>query len=122
MIVGVGVDIESVNRFRIMDKGILRRVLKRIFTEKEVKYCNNLRDPFPCYTGRFCAKEAFLKATGLKDFYRFKWHEMEILGKPPEFKTYGGIESFIRNEKIRKIWVSISHTIGYAAAIVVLER
>ncbi len=122
MIVGVGTDIELVNRFRIMKDSILNRVIRRILTEKEISYCFQKKDPFPCITGRYCGKEAFLKALNLKNFSMFKWKEMEIMGSPPKFYTYGEVKKFIEKRKIEKIWLSISHTDEYAIAIVILEK
>lgn len=122
MIIGIGIDIESTNRFRKMKKNILEKVLKRILTEKELKYCLARKDPFPCITGRFCAKEAFLKALGFEDFHIFEWKEMEIIGKPPKLNIYGKVKEILGNKKIKNIWVSISHTSEYATAIVILEK
>ena len=37
-----------------------------IFTEEEIKYCKNKKEPYISFAGKFCAKEAVIKAYGKK--------------------------------------------------------
>ena len=118
MIKGVGIDIESVNRFRKYPFEKNKRFYTRIFTEKEIEYCLKKRDPFPHFTGKFAAKEAFLKA--LDNSERLYLKDIEIQnkqsGKPViECKKKKSIEP-------SQIFLSISHTNQNATAIVIITE
>lgn len=90
MIVGVGVDVESVERFRRMRKEVFERVVRRILTEGEAEYCFAKPDPYPCVAARFCAKEAFAKALGIENPASVPFKDVEVLGKPPRLVARGG--------------------------------
>ena len=57
---GVGVDIESVDRFRKYRPG--DPFLSRVFTPVELDYCFSKASPAPHLAARFAAKEAIIKA------------------------------------------------------------
>lgn len=59
-IIGIGTDIEEVERFK--DKIKDNIFLKLIFTEKEIKYCLEKKDPSQHLAARFAGKEAVIKA------------------------------------------------------------
>jgi len=56
VIVGVGIDIESVERFRKMRKEVFELVARRVLTERERDYCFAKADPYPCVAARFSTK------------------------------------------------------------------
>ena len=58
----IGCDIEDISRFRNIIKNGSNKIFDKIFTEEEQKYCNSKPDPAVHYTGKFCAKEAVVKA------------------------------------------------------------
>jgi holo-[acyl-carrier protein] synthase len=64
MILGIGIDIVDVDRF----KGALKRwgtaFTNRLFTEDELSYCLTKKRPEEHLAARFAAKEAFFKAIG----------------------------------------------------------
>lgn len=51
---GVGVDVEKIERFRLFDP--------RLFSPAELAYCARRVDSAECLAGRWCAKEAVMKA------------------------------------------------------------
>ena len=57
---GIGIDIEDVSRFKNKIKN--KRFLELIFTKKEMDYCMKKKSPDINFTGKFCAKEAVIKA------------------------------------------------------------
>jgi len=61
---GIGTDIVEIERIRQAVQKRGRRLLDRLFTPEEQALCGARRDPYPCYAGRFAAKEAVLKALG----------------------------------------------------------
>ncbi|MFC1732976.1 holo-ACP synthase, partial [candidate division KSB1 bacterium] len=60
-IIGIGVDIEQIDRFRNKPLNGHRRLYNKLFGSNEIGYCTSKRDPYPCFTARFCAKEALVK-------------------------------------------------------------
>lgn len=118
--VRVGVDIIEIARIkRDIEKWGLR-FLKRIYTEKELLFCENR---IPELAVRFAGKEAVSKllGTGLLGKSPLKWQEIEILpnsyGKP-ELYLYGEAEKRAREECIRDIDITFSHSRDLALAFV----
>ena len=111
MIIGIGTDIESINRFKESCKD--KNFLNLIFTKSEIDYCKKMKNPHVSYAGKFSAKEAVIKALGGK----LAMKDIEIAnskqGKP--------IVS-VRNKKNIKVHCSISHTDDYVVANAVAEK
>ena len=122
VIVGVGIDIESVERFRKMRKEVFELVTRRVLTERERDYCFAKADPYPCVAARFCSKEAFAKALGIERPASVPFRDVEVLGKPPKLVARGVAAELLAKLGVDRVHVSISHTRDYAAAVVVLER
>ena len=110
-IFGLGIDIEEVSRFKEKKYQKNEKFYKNIFTLDEINYCLKKDDPYPHFTGKFCAKEAFIKATGDT---KVKLSDIEIsnVNGQPRLKFKTNLE----------IMLSISHTSKYATAIVVIEK
>lgn len=124
LIFGVGTDIIEVER--VEEKIARTRGLRdRIFTPREVAYCESKHRPALHYAARFAAKESFLKAmgTGWTGGHRFSDIEVvdNALGKPELF-VHGKVLEFCRENRIGRMEVSLSHIKDYAQAVVVLER
>ena len=85
-IFGIGTDIVNIKRMEKSLKKYGKSFKKRIFSENEINYCENKKNPSSFYAKRFAAKEALSKAlgTGIKGNLIFK--DIEILnnkkGKP----------------------------------------
>ena len=113
----IGTDIIEINRIKKALKN--EKFLKRIYTENEIKYCEEKGvQKYQSYAGKFSAKEAVYKALNTK-IDSFKWTDIEILndenGKPYINFLNTDIEG-----KIEDIDISISHCKEYAIASVVL--
>lgn len=57
----VGVDVQSIARFRQMDSDVKQGLKERVFTAEERAYCERTRYPAQRYAGRWAVKEAFVK-------------------------------------------------------------
>ena len=107
---GVGVDIESISRFRKLNFNKNKLFYKKIFNEKEIDYCLDKSDPYQHFAARFCAKEAFIKA----------------INKP--IKDYKEIEIKEKNKKPFILWdgkeyiLSLSHDKDKAIAFVIAKK
>ena len=124
MIYGIGTDIIEVNRIR---KNIekVSGLKTKLFTKKEIEYCESKRHSAEHFAARFASKEAFFKALGTGWRHGFAFTEIEIsnneLGKP-EITVSGKIKQFITENNITNIHISISHLKDIANAVVILEK
>lgn len=123
MIVGLGLDLVGVPKM----ESLLRRdsFREKAFTPAEIAYCSERNNAAECYAGKFAAKEAFLKAIGcgLRDGIWFP--QIQVLGTPggePSITAKGEIERVLQSLGSVTVRVSITHTSGFAAAVVVLEK
>src|ERR1700747_1791845 len=73
MIIGMGIDVEDVERVRGAMERQGERFLRRIFTEKERAYCEQFKDKYERYAGRFAVKEAAMKALGTGGRRGVRW-------------------------------------------------
>ena len=117
-----GTDIIEINRIKESIESLGESFKKRIYTEKEIEYCENKKNAkYQHYAGRFAAKEAIFKAVSelLNDKYEITWKDAEVLndidGKPKINFSSKEVE-----EKIESIDISISHCREYAVANVVI--
>lgn len=84
MIIGTGVDIVEIERFRKAIDRSRDRFITRIFTPAEQQYCSSHRDPVPHYAVRFAAKEAAFKALGTGWAKGVTWLDVEVRREKPE--------------------------------------
>ncbi len=124
MIFGIGTDIIEVTRIeKQINSGSAFK--KKIFTVREIDYCESKKYSAQNFAARFAAKEACFKAigTGWRDGFAFK--EIEVvndeLGKP-ELVFHGEVKKFVENSKIINSNVSLSHIKEFVTAIVILEK
>ena len=123
MIYGIGIDIVKIERMREASERWGRRFLERVFTESEISYCLEKKDPYLSFAVRFAAKEALIKAIGSE--IPVSMTEMEVVnfgGGKPEIKTSGRLRDFLREKGIAFAHLSLSHEKEYGVACVVLER
>lgn len=123
MIFGIGVDLVDVGRieaiiFRWQDK-----FLRRVFTEREIHYCNNKKNPAQRFATRYAAKEAFIKALFPKGQLGVSMMDIEIDQKEgrPFVNVYGKVKEYVGQMGIKKIHLMVSHDGNYGIANVVLE-
>ena len=114
-----GTDIIEIERIKENIENIGEKFLKRVFTDKEIEYCESKKvQKYQHYAGRFAAKEAAFKAISkiLKDKYSVCWKDFEVIndeqGRP--YLTLYNVDT----TKIESIDVSISHLEKYAVATV----
>jgi holo-[acyl-carrier protein] synthase len=125
MIVGTGVDIVDIERFRKIVGRLKGRFIERVFTPAERKFCDRYRDPIPHFSARFAAKEALFKALGTGWAKGVTWLDAEVKregSNPPVLVLHGEAEK----QSIRlgggRVHLSISHSDQWAVAMVILEK
>ena len=118
-IFGIGADIVEVERIKNAIENH-PRFLKKIYTEKEIKYCESKNtNRFQSYASRFAGKEAVAKSLhqGLGKFLFF--NEIEILGNEnghPFITLYGLSHFYYLTSNISDIKVTLSSTSSFCAA------
>ena len=118
-----GIDIASVKRMGEAIKRRGSRILQRIFTAEERAYCESKRMKYEHYAARFAAKEAVMKAVGVKRKDRFRFGEIEVrrhpTGKPFIYLSETTRKRFGLPEKFQ-MEVSLTHEREYALASVLI--
>ena len=127
MIISTGVDLAEVNRIQaaLEDPRIGARVRERVFTPKEIEYCEKKqRGKYESYAARFAAKEAVMKALGRGWGAKVRWLDIEVArarsGKPA-IVLHDKTARLAEELGIRRWALSITHTKEHGLAFVVAE-
>jgi len=127
MILGTGIDIVEIGRFKIAVKKWGRNFLGKIFTENEIGYSKKRRFESQHLSARFATKEAVFKSFGQDKGSIRKWTDIEIVndknGKPGVI-LHGSAKKLAKKFGVGAVIVSMSHSHKYAvaSAILVTER
>ncbi len=125
-IIGNGVDIVENKRInKLIDN---KKFIKRVFTNKEIRFSKNIKNKTNYYAKRFAAKEAFVKALGTGFRNNINFSDIEVinnkLGKP-KINISKKVRTFIKKKfKLDKpkIYVSLSDENKHSIAYVILEN
>ena len=124
MIVGIGVDIISVERIRGIVQRQGDRFLQRVYTDEEVAYCRRSAHPEQRFASRFAAKEAVLKALGVGWRRGTTFRDVRVSNNDlgaPSVQLSGRTLEISRELGVRKVLISLSHDEKYAVAQAVAE-
>jgi holo-[acyl-carrier protein] synthase len=122
MLLGLGIDVASVERVRASLDRFGDRFWQRILTENERADLAGRVDRATALAGRFAAKEAAAKALGGPP--DVLWHTIEVRSDArgaPRLEYLGVALAHADRLGVRRILVSITHDAGVAAAVVALE-
>ena len=116
LVVGLGIDVASLDRIRRSLDRFGDRLWQRILTENERRDLASRPDHALALAGRFAAKAAAAKALGGQpDVW---WHEIEVrsgVRGAPELTFRGPALTHAARLGVRRILVSITHDAGVAA-------
>jgi holo-[acyl-carrier protein] synthase len=126
MIYGIGVDLVKVDRLARVVERYGERFLKRVFTDREIAYCQTrAKQGIYQFAQRFAAKEAFSKALGVGLRQGgIRWRDVEVLPDPrgkPEIHVAGRAARLCKEMDIRGMHLSLTDEDNLAVAMVVLE-
>ena len=124
MIVGMGIDVAEVDRIRAVVEAQAERFLKRVYTPAEVAYCEQFKNKYERYAGRFAVKEAAMKALGTGWSRGVRWVDVEVVrqrGGRPTLELKGEAKNIADRMGVKHIAVSITHTAEQAFAQVIFE-
>ena len=118
-IVGIGTDIVECVRIGKMIEEHGETFFDRVFTPREVRYCQSRKHATEHFAGRWAAKEAILKCLGTGWRKGICWTDMEIYNEPdgaPRLYLCG--EAGVQADRlhITDIHITISHCREYATA------
>ncbi len=123
-VLSLGVDFESISRVNALLSRYGDRFLNRVFTAHEIEY--SLRRKFPAQhlAGRFCAKEAAMKALGTGRALGVLWKNVEVVrpSGPPQLRLHGGAARRAAALGAGRALVSITHAADFASAQVLLLK
>ena len=125
MIVGIGIDLCSVERISRMLRDHGDHFLQRTFTPAEVAYARRRKKGFKeTLAGRFAAKEAVMKALGTGWREGIEFLGIEILNRPsgkPYVVLHGTTAERAEALGVAAWEVTITHTEGLAIAVAAAE-
>ena len=121
-IIGLGLDATDIGRFRATIERYGTRFITRIFTESEVAYCMQQREPAIHFSGRFAAKEAAMKALGTGHSHGVLWRDVEVIRRdgPPQLQLHGGAARRFASMGGRSALLTITHSDDLALAQVLI--
>ena len=118
-IVGIGTDIVECLRIGRMIEEHGELFLTRVFTEREIRYCQARKHATEHFAGRWAAKEAILKCLGTGWRRGMCWTDIEVRndanGKPC-VHLRGAAKDQAQHLHLSDIMLSISQCRGYATA------
>lgn len=114
----IGVDIIEIDRIERMVR-TYASFRARVFTAREIDYCEHKKHPAQHYAARFAAKESILKAIGPERGEPIGWKDLEVVvlssGKP-RVHLHGQARVLAEKRGIKEVKVSLSHGKVYAVA------
>lgn len=116
-----GTDIIEIERIKESIDKLEDKFTKKVFTEKEIKYCESKKiQKYQHYAARFAAKEAAFKAISesLNDKYSISWQDIEVVNDKNGRPSLNINKIDMQN--IEGIDLSLSHCKEYASANVVI--
>ncbi len=122
MVVGLGIDVASIERLRRSLDRFGDKLWARVLTERERDDLSQRANRAEALAGRFAAKEAASKALGAP--FDIGFHDLEVRRGPsgaPELHLLGAAQAHAHRIGVARALLSITHDAGVAAAVVVLE-
>lgn len=119
MIIGLGTDIIEVPRIGEMIERHGELFLQRVFTDQEIRYCQQRKASLQHFAGRWAAKEAVMKTLGTGFTKGIGWTDIEVVSQTsgrPVISLGGTTAEYSLGLGIDEILITISHCRAYATA------
>jgi holo-[acyl-carrier protein] synthase len=124
VIIGLGLDIAEIDRIAAAIERHGTPILERLYTTREVAYCESRKNKFERYAARFAAKEAAMKALGTGWTRGVRWRDIEVTNAPggkPSLQLEGVARQIADRLGVKNISLSITHSGNLALAEVIFE-
>jgi holo-[acyl-carrier protein] synthase len=118
-ILGIGTDIVECPRIGRMIEHHGELFLRRVYTEREIRYCHSRKHAIEHFAGRWAAKEAIVKAMGTVWSRGLSWTEIEVRDgdlERPHVRMCGAARDTALSRGIGDILITIAHCRTYATA------
>ena len=124
-IVGMGSDIVECVRVGRMIEEHGELFLLRVFTEREIRFCQTRQRATEQFAAHWAAKEAILKCLGLAWRRGLSWIDIEVrqeTGGRPKVMLCGAAKDLAQEQRISDILLSLAHCRTYATAHAIAVR
>jgi holo-[acyl-carrier protein] synthase len=123
-IVGIGNDIVECLRIGRMIEEHGELFLTRVYTDREIRYCQERKRAIEHFAGHWAAKEAILKCLGSTWRKGLCWTDMEIrtTNGQPKVHLCGGAKDLAQQLRIADILLTIASCRAYATATAIAIR
>jgi len=118
-IVGIGTDIVECLRIGRMIEQHGELFLMRVYTPREIRYCQGRKHSTEHFAGRWAAKEAIMKCLGTGWRRGMCWTDVEVRNDPsgkPGVHLGGAAKDQAQQLHLSDILLTISHCRAYATA------
>jgi holo-[acyl-carrier protein] synthase len=118
-IIGIGTDIVECVRIARMIERHGEMFLERVYTPREIRYCQGRKRSTEHFSGRWAAKEAVLKCLGTGWRKGLSWTDMEVRSDAvgnPRLHLCGAARDRAKELQIADILLSIAQCRAYATA------
>ena len=124
-IVGIGTQIVDCTKVRKLIDQHGETFLARVYTEREIRYCNDRTHTTEHFTAIWAAKEALLRSIGTKWHRGIDWTEIEVeseKGQSPTVTVGGAIEELTELKGVGRFLLSMAHSRTFATATCLAVR
>jgi len=118
-ILGIGTEIIECPRIGKMVENHGELFLRRVYTDREIRFCQSRKHAIEHFAGLWAAKEAILKALGSGWSQGVSWTDIEIRQvhrRQPRVLVAGEAKAMAIRRGIGDILITISHCRTYATA------
>ena len=124
-IIGIGTEIVECLRVGRMIEQHGEQFLTRVYTEREMRFCQSRRRATEQFASYWAAKEAVLKALNTPWRQGMEWTDIEIREEPgagPVVEIGGATRELAQSLGLGRVMLSMSHCRAYATASAVAVR
>ena len=124
-IIGIGTDIVECLRIRRMIERHGELFLIRVYTEREIRYCQSRRHATEHFAARWAAKEAVFKSLGTNWQKGMCWTDIEVVSEGtagPRVAVCGASREIKQARGVTGFFLSLAHCRNYATAHAVAYR
>src|ERR1700761_1774754 len=122
MVVGIGTDLMEIARIQQSIDRFGERFLNRVFTPREIAYCQRKKNAAETLAARFAPKEACAKALGTGISHGVGWLELEVAREPsgkPRLELSGRAAEWAPRLGVARTSLSLTQTRDVALAVVI---
>ena len=124
-IIGIGTEIVECLRVGRMIEQHGEQFLTRVYTEREIRFCQSRRRATEQFAAYWAAKEAVLKALNSPWRQGMDWTDIEIREEPvtgPVVEICGAMRDLEQSLRVGRVMLSMSHCRAYATATAIAVR